>query len=40
MAATMTGHGLKDPDNAIKSAECQPIVVLAEKEAVCKAIGL
>jgi threonine synthase len=40
VAATMTGHGLKDPDNAIKSAGCQPIVVKADRDAVRKAIGL
>jgi threonine synthase len=40
VTATMTGHGLKDPDNAIKSAGREPIVVKANKDAVCKAIGL
>ncbi|HXR07918.1 MAG TPA: threonine synthase [Candidatus Acidoferrum sp.] len=40
VAATMTGHGLKDPDTAIKSAGREPMVVAAEKQAVCRAIGL
>jgi len=40
IAATMTGHGLKDPDNAIATAGFEPIVVAAEKEAVMKVIGL
>jgi threonine synthase len=40
VTATMTGHGLKDPDNAIKSAGLEPILVKADKAAVCAAIGL
>lgn len=40
ITATMTGHGLKDPDNAIKTAGFEPIVVEAKKEAVMKVIGL
>jgi threonine synthase len=40
VSATMTGHGLKDPDNAIKSAGREATVVPADKEAVCRAIGL
>ena len=40
IAATMTGHGLKDPDNAIKTAGFEPIVVPAQKEAVMKVMGL
>lgn len=40
IAATMTGHGLKDPEAAIKSAGAQAIVVKPAKEAVMKAIGL
>jgi threonine synthase len=40
ISATMTGHGLKDPDNAIKSAGREATVVPADKEAVCRAIGL
>jgi threonine synthase len=40
ITATMTGHGLKDPDNAIKTAGFTPIVVPAEKEAVMRVIGL
>ncbi len=39
IAATMTGHGLKDPDTAISTAGFSPIVVPANKEAVMKAIG-
>ncbi len=40
ITATMTGHGLKDPDNAIKEAGFEPIVTEATKAAVMKAIGL
>jgi threonine synthase len=40
VAATMTGHGLKDPDNAIKSAGFEPIIVPADKDAVMRVIGL
>jgi threonine synthase len=40
IAATMTGHGLKDPDVALATAGFEPIVVPAQKEAVMKVIGL
>ena len=40
ITATMTGHGLKDPDNAINSAGFEPFIVEAKKEAVMKVIGL
>ena len=40
LAATMTGHGLKDPDTAIAAAGFEPIVVEPKKEAVMKVIGL
>lgn len=40
VTAIMTGHGLKDPDNAIKSAGFEPIIVDPKKEAVMKVIGL
>jgi threonine synthase len=40
VAATMTGHGLKDPDNAIKTAGFEPVVVEPNKDAVMKVIGL
>jgi threonine synthase len=40
IAATMTGHGLKDPDTAITTAGFQPIVVPPTKDAVLKVIGL
>ena len=40
ITATMTGHGLKDPDNAIKTAGVEPVVVEAKKEAVMKVIGI
>jgi threonine synthase len=40
ITATMTGHGLKDPDTAIHTAGFEPIVVEAQKEAVLKVIGL
>jgi threonine synthase len=35
----LTGHGLKDPDNAIKAAE-EPITVEADEYAVLDAIGI
>jgi threonine synthase len=38
IAATMTGHGLKDPDNAMAAAGFEPIVVPARKEEVMKVI--
>jgi threonine synthase len=40
ITATLTGHGLKDPDCAIKTAGFEPIIVPATKEAVMKVIGL
>lgn len=40
IVATLTGHGLKDPDSAIKTAGFKPVVVPAQKEAVMKVIGL
>jgi threonine synthase len=40
ISATMTGHGLKDPDAAIRSAGFEATVVEARKEAVLKVIGL
>jgi threonine synthase len=40
ITATMTGHGLKDSDCAIKSAGFEPIVVDPKKEAVMKVMGI
>ena len=40
ITATMTGHGLKDPDTAIKAAGFEPVVVEPKKEAVMKVMGL
>jgi len=40
IAATMTGHGLKDPDTAITTAGIEPTLVEPTKEAVMKVIGL
>jgi threonine synthase len=40
VAATLTGHGLKDPDTAIKTAGFEPFITPATKEAVMKIIGL
>jgi threonine synthase len=40
VVAIMTGHGLKDPDNAIKVAGFEPIVVEPTRDAVMKVIGL
>lgn len=39
VAVTLTGHGLKDPDRAIKSAP-SPIVIEAKLDAVLKALNL
>src|SRR4051812_30040158 len=40
ITATMTGHGLKDPDCAIKTAGFEPTVAPATRDAVMKLIGL
>jgi threonine synthase len=40
LAATMTGHGLKDPDTAIKTAGFEPVIVEPTSKAVMKVIGL
>ena len=40
VTATMTGHGLKDPDTAISAAGFSPTVVEPTKEAVARVIGL
>src|SRR2546425_306974 len=40
VAATMTGHGLKDPDCAIKTAGFEPVIVPPEMSAVMRVIGL
>ena len=40
ITATLTGHGLKDPDCAIKTAGFAPTVVPPTKEAVMKVMGL
>ena len=40
VVATMTGHGLKDPDNAIENAEVEAVTVEADLDAVKAAIGL
>ncbi len=40
VTATMTGHGLKDPDTAIRVAGFEPIQAKATKEAVMAAVGL
>lgn len=40
VTATMTGHGLKDPDTAIDQAEFKPTVVPATRDAVSKVIGI
>lgn len=40
VTATMTGHGLKDPDTAVETAGFKPTVVPAEKEAVMRVIGM
>ena len=40
VVATMTGHGLKDPDIAITTAGFEPTVVEPTADAVKQAIGL
>ncbi len=40
VAATMTGHGLKDPDNAIAAAGFKPMVAPPQTAAVMKLMGL
>jgi threonine synthase len=40
ITATMTGHGLKDPECAIKTAGVEPIIVKPNKEAVMKVMGI
>ena len=40
VTATMTGHGLKDPDTAIRVAGFEPHTVSASKEAVLAVMGL
>jgi threonine synthase len=40
VVATMTGHGLKDPDVAIKTAGFEPVLVEPTRSAVMKVIGL
>lgn len=40
ITATMTGHGLKDPDIAIKGSGFEPVVVRADKDEVMRVMGL
>jgi threonine synthase len=40
IVATMTGHGLKDPDTAVSTAGFEAIVVKPDKDAVLKVIGM
>lgn len=40
VTATMTGHGLKDPDTAIAQSEFKPRVVPATRSAVAAALGV
>jgi len=40
ITATMTGHGLKDPDTALDNSEFKPTVVDPTVEAVAKALGI
>jgi threonine synthase len=40
VVATMTGHGLKDPETALETAGSEPTVVEPTQEAVLKIIGL
>lgn len=40
ISVTLTGHGLKDPDTAIKTAGFEPFVARPNKDEVMKIIGL
>ncbi len=40
ITATMTGHGLKDPDTALSQSEYKPTVVEATRDAVCRVLGI
>ena len=40
VTATMTGHGLKDPDRALSTAGTEPILVEPNTASVMKAIGM
>lgn len=40
ISATLTGHGLKDPDTAIKTAGFEPFLTKPDRNAVMKIIGL
>ncbi len=40
VVASMTGHGLKDPDNAIENAGVKPVTLSADLDAVKAAIGM
>ena len=40
ITATLTGHGLKDSDTAIKTAGSEPVLAKADKNAVMKIIGI
>jgi threonine synthase len=40
VTATLTGHGLKDPDTAIKTAGFEPLIARPDKNEVMKLIGL
>ncbi len=40
ITATSTGHGLKDPDTAIKSAGFEPVLVQPKMDQVLKAMGI
>lgn len=40
VTATMTGHGLKDPDTAMDQSEFKPTVVPATRDAVSRVMGL
>ncbi len=39
VVVTLTGHGLKDPDTAVRQAAQPPLTVPAHRDAVLKAIG-
>jgi threonine synthase len=40
VVCTLTGHGLKDPDAAIRNAAVKPETLPAEREAIVKGLGL
>jgi threonine synthase len=40
ITATLTGHGLKDPDTALLASACEPLRIPARYDEVVRALGL